>query len=187
VTCGKFLAHRAKARAARNAKNHGAGDARADQSEKPAIPSVASGKTQEQSDQLDDDEGKQTKIPTQIALCELLRFLEFGMKSTPGGPRPRVAVLVTAWDRLDEEKRVQGPMAYLRVQYPMFAGRLEDIETLEVKAFGVSVVSGDFADPAFKAEFYEKGLKNSGYVVTDDKPGQFVPDLTLPVSWVMMS
>jgi hypothetical protein len=109
------------------------------------------------------------------------------MKRAPSAPRPRVAVLVTAWDRLDKEKRVQGPMAYLRAQYPMFAGRLEDIETLEVKAFGVSVVSGDFADPVFKAEFYEKGLKNAGYVVTDHKPDEFVPDLTLPVSWVMTS
>jgi hypothetical protein len=190
VTCGKFLAQRAKARAARNAKNDAAGDANdapADESKEPSTPSEAPGNDQEQNGQPDDDEGKPTKIPTQIALCEFLRFLEFGMKRAPSGPRPRVAVLVTAWDRLDKEKRVQGPMAYLRTQYPMFAGRLEDIETLEVKAFGVSVVSGDFADPVFKAEFYEKGLKNAGYVVTDDKPDEFVPDLTLPVSWVMTS
>ena len=190
VTCGKFLAQRAKARAARNAKNNAAGDttaAPADESKEPSASSEAAGNDQEQSDRAGDDEGKPTKIPTQIALCEFLRFLEFGLKRTPDGLRPRVAVLVTAWDRLDKEKRVKGPMAYLRTQYPMFAGRLEDIETLEVKAFGVSVVSGDFADPEFKAAFYEKGLKNAGYVVTDDKPDEFVPDLTLPVSWVMMS
>jgi hypothetical protein len=90
-----------------------------------------------------------------------------------------VAVLVTAWDRLDKEKRVQGPMAYLRTEFPMFAGRLEDIETLDVKTFGVSVVSGDFADPKFKEKVYEKGLKGAGYVVMDDKPDEFVP---LPVS-----
>jgi hypothetical protein len=78
-------------------------------------------------------------------------------------------------------------MAYLRTQFPMFAGRLEDIETLDVKAFGVSVVSGDFEDPVFKAKFYETGLKNAGYVVTDDRPDEFLPDLTLPISWVMTS
>lgn len=184
VICGKFLTQRAKARAARYAKND-AKNLPADGSREPLTPSEGLGTDQEQSSDPNNDEGKPTKIPTQIALCELLRFLEFGMKRTPSGARPRVAVLVTAWDRLDKEKRIQGPMAYLRTQYPMFAGRLRDIETLETKAFGVSVVSGDFADPVFKAEFYEKGLNDAGYVVTDDKPEEFVPDLTLPVSWVM--
>jgi hypothetical protein len=212
VTCAKFLAQRAKARAARNTKNDAGDDAKndaagnanddgeaktgaasevaaapAEESKEPSAPSETYGNDQAQVDQTVDDEGKPTKIPTQIALCEFLRFLDFGLKRTPGRPMPRVAVLVTAWDRLDKEKRVQGPMAYLRTQYPMFAGRLEDIETLEVKTFGVSVVSGDFSDPAFKAEFFEMGLKNAGYVVTSDKPAEFVSDLTLPVAWVMAS
>jgi hypothetical protein len=67
----------------------------------------------------------------------------------------------------------------------MFAGRLDDIATLDVKAFGVSVVSGDFEDPKFKKEFFKKKLKDSGYVVTDEEPSQLLPDLTLPLSWVM--
>lgn len=183
VTCGKFLAQRAKARVARNGKNDAAPNAvvaSAYKTKEPPTPFEVTG-------QADDGEIKPPKIPTQIALCEFLRFLEFGLKRTPGGTRPRVAVLVTAWDRLDKEKRLQGPMAYLSTQYPLFAGRLEDIETLEVKAFAVSVVSGDFADPAFKAAFYENGTKNAGYVVADDKPDEFVPDLTLPIAWVMTS
>jgi hypothetical protein len=204
VTCGKFLAQRAKARTARNAKNGAAEDAKNEvavdvnnnaagvaaptgQNKDPSTQSETPGDNQAQIGQPDDDEGKPTKIPTQIALCEYLRFLEFGLKRTPGGPKPRVAVLVAAWDRLDKEKRVQGPMAYLQTQYPMFAGRLEDIDTLEVKTFGVSVVSGDFSDPAFKAKFFEEGLKSAGYVVIDDNPAEFVSDLTLPVSWVMTS
>jgi hypothetical protein len=132
-----------------------------------------------------EDSGHAVKIPTQIALCEFLRFLEYGLKSEADGSRPRVAVLVTAWDRLDPEKRVQGPTAYLRKEYPMFAGRLDDIDTLEIRAFGISVVSGDLDDPKYKEEFYEKGLHGAGYVVTDEQPDNFLPDLTLPVSWVM--
>lgn len=197
VTCAKFLAQRAKARAARKVKSVD-GEAKttpaselavapAEESKERSARSETHGDDQAQVDQLVDDEGKPTKIPTQVALCELLRFLDVGLKRTSGGAVPRVAVLVTAWDRLDKEKRVQGPMAYLRTQYPMFAGRLEDIETLEVKTFGVSVVSGDLSDPEFKAEFFEKGLKNAGYVVTSDKPTEFVRDLTLPLAWVMTS
>lgn len=133
----------------------------------------------------DAEDNHKAKIPTQVALCEFVRFLEFGLKKGDGGAAPRVAVLVTAWDRLDKVRRVQGPLAYLRSEYPMLAGRLDDIATLEVKAFGVSVVSGDFSDPQFKAEFLKGKLKNSGYVVTDDKPDEMLPDLTLPLSWVM--
>jgi len=42
------------------------------------------------------------KIPTQVLLCELLRFLEHALKANNPGALPRVAVLVTAWDRLDK-------------------------------------------------------------------------------------
>ena len=134
---------------------------------------------------VDAESRDRTRIPTQVALCELLRFLEFGLKKNPDGSRPRVSVLVTAWDRLDGETSSKGPLAYLRAEYPMFAGRLDDITGLEVKVFGVSVVSGDFVDPEFKEAFFKKNIKDSGYVVADDNPGVTIPDLTLPVEWVM--
>jgi hypothetical protein len=133
----------------------------------------------------DTQDNHKATIPTQVALCEFLRFLEFGLKKADGGEVPRVAVLVTAWDRLDKVRRVQGPLAYLRSEYPMLAGRLDDIVTLDLRAFGVSVVSGDFSDPKFKEEFFKGKLKDSGYVVMDDKPDEMLPDLTLPLSWVM--
>jgi hypothetical protein len=176
VTCAPLLRRRAQLRA-RQAEKAAAKEAGA-----PAAGDMASSDTETDGG---DGDGHTVKIPTQIALCEFLRFLEHGLKSKPGGSRPRVAVLVTAWDRLDPEKRVQGPMAYLRKEYPMFAGRLEDIETLEVRTFGVSVASGDLDDPKYKEEFYEKGLHRAGYVVVDEQPADFLPDLTLPVSWVM--
>lgn len=187
VTCARLLRYRAKARGgnAQDAADERAAGRAGEVAEDGPLEPDAAGNGDGLSEHAVGEESQETKIPTQIALCEFLRFLEFGLKREKGSSRPRVAVLVTAWDRLDREKRVQGPMAYLRAQFPMFAGRLEDIETLDVKTFGVSVVSGDFADPVFKEKFYEKGLKGAGYVVTDDRPDEFVPDLTLPVSWVM--
>lgn len=183
VTCAPLLRRRAKLRArhANDASTVEAGGG----AEQASVPPDGSERGSEgNNEESAGNDGQAVKIPTQIALCEFLRFLEYGLKKQDGS-RPRVAVLVTAWDRLDPQKRVQGPMTYLRTQFPMFAGRLEDIETLEVKAFGVSVASGDLEDPEFKAKFYEKGLNGAGYVVTDDKPDQFLSDLTLPVSWIM--
>jgi hypothetical protein len=188
VTCAPLLRRRAKLRArhARDTVPDAVAETMGDVQEQIAA-SLDTGENgrEEKSEDGGAGDSQETKMPTQIALCEFLRFLEFGLKRKQEGSRQRVAVLVTAWDRLDKEKRVQGPMAYIRTQFPMFAGRLEDIETLEVRAFGVSVVSGDLEDPEFKAQFYDKGLNGAGYVVTDEEPDSFSPDLTLPVSWVM--
>lgn len=124
-------------------------------------------------------------LPTQVVLCELLRFLEFTLKSRNPGSKPRVAVVVTAWDRLDDRKRAAGLNAYLKKEYPMFAGRIQDIESLEVRVFGTSVVGGDFTDPAFKGKFLETGdLKTSGYCILSDGKTED-PDLTVPVAWLI--
>jgi hypothetical protein len=89
-------------------------------------------------------------------------------------------------DLLHAETAALGPEAYLRAEYPMFAGRLEDTSELSVKVFGVSIVSGDFTDDKFKKSYFEKGLKKSGYVMVDGVTGsEMTSDLTLPVAWVL--
>ena len=128
----------------------------------------------------------ETSLPTQVALCELLRFLQITLKHGPAGELPRVAIAVTAWDRLDDEKKAEGPLTFLQTEYPLFAGKIEDVAGLEVKAFGVSVVGGDLADDEdFRARFFEQDLNDAGYVVEDSDHGaQEIKDLTLPVAWL---
>ena len=55
------------------------------------------------------------RMPTQVMLCEFLRFLEAKLSLRSSGPRARVAVVVTAWDLLDSERSSAGPRAYLGV------------------------------------------------------------------------
>ena len=130
------------------------------------------------------DEKKSRGIPTQIALCELLRFLEHTLPSSERDEKPRVAVAVTAWDLMDAETAAKGATAFLRKEYPLFAGRLDDIESLDVAVFGVSAVGGDFTDPAFK-ERYLKG-EVTGYVTTGAGKALIVePDVTAPIAWVL--
>jgi hypothetical protein len=132
------------------------------------------------------DPDQETAIPTQVALCELLRFLEIGLKRREDGSNPRVSVVITAWDLLDAETAARGPAAYIRNEYPMFAGRLADTSELSVKIFGVSIVSGDFADGEFRERFFETELKKSGYVMVETATGaQKQPDLTLPAAWIL--
>ncbi len=136
---------------------------------------------------LEPDQKDSSKIPTQVVLCELLRFLELSLQRGQQGQLPRVAVVVSAWDLLDEERRAAGPLEFLKREYPLFAGKMLYGENLEVRAFGVSVVGGDFAEPHFREEFLESGeLETSGYcaVITNDACDE-VPDLTYPVAWLV--
>lgn len=135
--------------------------------------------------QVTDEEVK--KVPTQVALCELLRFIEHILtKSGPRKIRPRVALLITAWDMLDQERAAAGPFTYIKHEFPLLAGRMSDVTAFEVRAFGVSVVGGDFVEPAFKKQFLQSELKDAGYIVQDtDGYVEKKSDITIPVGWVV--
>ena len=63
-----------------------------------------------------------TDLPTQVMLCEFLRFLELTLRNRTTGHKSRVAVIVTAWDLLDDDRAAAGPRAYLEKEYPLFYG-----------------------------------------------------------------
>jgi hypothetical protein len=121
-------------------------------------------------------------------LCELIRFLEISLTDRPDGRRPRLSVVVTAWDLVDTEKFAAGPGAYLDREYPLAAGRLRDTDRLDVKVFGLSVVGGDLkADANFRDAYLDKGLDGHGWVAIHEDNGGWrkEPDLTIPVAWVV--
>ncbi len=126
----------------------------------------------------------QSRIPTQVYLCQLLRFLETTLGQSEVKTTRRVAVVVTAWDRLDAQQRAQGPWRYLESEFPLFFGALKNSEALDIDAFGVSIVGGDLTDdPGFKADFLANGdVHASGYVMhgTEEQA-----DVTIPIAWLL--
>lgn len=125
--------------------------------------------------------------PTQVMLCELVRFLELSLVKRPDGSRPRLAVVVSAWDLVSPDVAERGPVAYLK-EYPMLAGRLSDLDRLQVQVFGLSVVGGDLGEDEFRKTFLEKGLDGHGWVSVPKPDGEGwheVPDVTKPISWAM--
>lgn len=125
-------------------------------------------------------------IPTQVVLLELLRFIDENI-NRKGNPKPKVAVIVTAWDLLHSEEATEGPLAYLHHEFPMFAGRLSDIRSLDVKVFGSSIVGGDFETDGFTEEFFNKGIHDTGYIVETGTDGKIISsdDVTKPISWLL--
>ena len=152
---------------------------------RPSLNWVATQELLEIAGEADEGQHRGFQITTDVQLCEFLRFLELALGKDADVDRPRVAVLVAAWDLVDEERAQQGPRAYLEKEYPLFAGRLTDVSTLEVAAFGVSVVGGDFADPEFKTRYFEKSIEECGYVVADSDVVQQDDGVTTPVRWVL--
>jgi hypothetical protein len=126
-------------------------------------------------------------LPTQVMLCELIRFLETSLSDREDGGIPRLSVVVTAWDRVDPGTFEQGPIAYLEREYPLVAGRLADLENLNVQIFGLSIVGGDLKhDANYRQAYLEAGLDGQGWVVVNDGDGwRKDTDVTLPVAWAV--
>ena len=131
------------------------------------------------------EEAECVGIPTDIQLCELLRFLEFALGQDADVRRPRVAVMITAWDMVDDDRAKRGPRNYLAEEYPLFAGRLADVSVVEVEVYGVSVVGGDFEDDGFKARFLAGEIREFGYVVAGKGTACVDPDVTAPICWIL--
>lgn len=125
-------------------------------------------------------------IPTQVQLCELIRFLEHAARASGATSPKRVAILVTAWDRVDGTRSAAGPRAYIESEFPLLDGRLSNVTNLEIEVFGVSVVGGDFVDAKFRKAYLDGDSKAAGYIVRSAQGKvQKVHDLTLPIAWVL--
>ncbi|HCP1860407.1 hypothetical protein VU608_06800 [Enterobacter hormaechei] len=126
-------------------------------------------------------------MPTQVMLCELIHFLEDSLAVREDGELPRLSVVVAAWDLVDAQRFELGPEAFIAREYPLVAGRLADINALDVQVFGLSVVGGDLKyDPEYRQAFLEEGLDGQGWVaVHDGDTWRKDPDITLPVAWAV--
>ena len=131
------------------------------------------------------DDVDHNKIPTQVMLCELLRYLELKLRVRPSGQKPRIAVVVTAWDLLDEERSAAGPYDYIQKEYPLFAGRLSDLDRIDVMVFAMSIFGGDpQADSEFRDTLLRSELHSAGYVRVDHNGSiKEERDVTIPIAW----
>lgn len=135
---------------------------------------------------LIDDGNEEVELPTQVILCELLRLLQERLSLSPGGRKPRVAVVVTAWDNLDAERRKAGPQAFLRREFPLFAGALEDAKRVETRIYGVTIVGGDLQRKEFQEKFQSMVMAESGSVTHEhDGTWHEDSDITTPVAWAI--
>lgn len=130
-------------------------------------------------------------IPTQVVLTEWLQFLREAFTGRVcGGFRPRVGIVVTAWDLVPNDAQNAPPFQYLSSNFPMLGQFIEsNTSNFEFAFFGVSIVAGELdpkKDPNFHRAYLDGNPREAGYVMHSlqgslEKSG----DLTLPVAWAL--
>lgn len=128
-------------------------------------------------------------FPTQVLVVDWLQCLREAVASRAGPRRRlRVAVVVSAWDRVPTDLQPAGPNCYVAENYRMLSDFILSNEgVFEFAHFGVSVTGGDLdAAPGFKNEYLSGNPAQAGYVVHTLAGGVArSEDHTLPVAWAM--
>ena len=131
------------------------------------------------------------RTPTQVILTDWLQCLRRAFTERVSGAfRPRVGIIISAWDAVPKEQQAAGPAAYITANYPMLAQYIRNNKHLfEFALFGVTIVGGDLKNaPEFREEYQnsEQDPLTRGYVIhTLNGKVEESPDHTLPVAWAM--
>lgn len=142
---------------------------------------------QKQTD-LKDGESK-NEPPTQVLLTDWMQFLRRAIADHVGGAhRPRVGVVVSAWDAVPADQVAAGPLQYLKDNFPLLHQFVEtNGDYLDLQVFGLSVVSGDLkADTEFRKKYEAGNPREFGFVI-HSLQGELrqAADVTLPVAWAL--
>ena len=127
--------------------------------------------------------------PTQIVLTDWIQCLRQAFTAKVRGQyRPRIGVIVGAWDLVPEDRKALGPTAYIAKEFPLLGQFMEaNEESFQFAVFGLSVVGGDLKnEPAFRKSYLDGEPLSSGYIVHSlDESVVSIPDLTVPVAWAL--
>jgi hypothetical protein len=135
------------------------------------------------------DESIRIPIPTVVGLVELLQFIRHARNLAPGERPPlgelRVAVVLSAWDALDERWQARRPAEYARAHASLLVDFLaSNFRADDMMMFGLSATGGDLRDEAHREHYLEHP---GGYVTWADATGQVqtTSDLALPIRWAL--
>src|SRR5207253_11426775 len=106
--------------------------------------------------------------PTQVVLVDWIQCLRKAYTAKVGAEfRPRIGVVVAAWDRLPTEQQDTAPLDWITSNFPLLGQFLRtNMSRFEFRFFGVSVVGGDLKNDAkFRADYKGENPNEAGYVV----------------------
>jgi len=129
---------------------------------------------------------KKVETPTQVVLVDWLQFILKAVHDKhPQAVRPRVGIVVTAWDCVAIDFQ-GGPSEWVKENMPLLHQFcITNEEVFEFSFFGTSIFSGDpINDLEFKEEISQKDPRKLGYIrhSSDNRESD---DFTIPIAWAL--
>lgn len=129
------------------------------------------------------------RTPTQVYLVDWLQIIRFRLNARSSAPlKPRLSVVVTAWDAVPAEQQVLPPRLYLERNFPLLAQFLEsDLHGFDAEIFGVTVAGGDLKNAEFRQEYLEESPAERGYVTIEERraSARQQRNIALPIMWAL--
>jgi hypothetical protein len=127
--------------------------------------------------------------PTDVVLTDWLQFLRAAFTEKVNGSfKPRVGIVIAAWDAVPTDSQDRLPLEYLAENFPLTAQFIAaNYDRFEFQLFGASVMSGDpTKDDDFKREFEHGKPTDFGYIIHSLHGNREKDsDMTLPVAWAL--
>lgn len=129
---------------------------------------------------------KKVETPTQVVLVDWLQFILKAMHDKhPQAVRPRVGIVVTAWDCVAIDFQ-GGPSEWIKENMPLLHQFcITNQNVFEFSFFGTSIFSGDpITNLEFKEEISQKDPRKLGYIrhSSDNRKSD---DFTIPIAWAL--
>ena len=127
--------------------------------------------------------------PTQVVLIDWLQFLRIAFSDKLGvACRPRIGIIVSAWDRVPSDDQNTSPSKYIEDNFPLLHQfLLTNTKYYDFRTFGCSVSGGDLHEEhGFRKSYLHRGPQNAGYIVYEHGGSiKRSTDHTLPLAWAM--
>lgn len=129
------------------------------------------------------------EVPTQVVLVDWLQLIErLSHARTSPSVRPRIGIVISAWDSLGADQQEAGPMDYLSSEAKLLHDfMICNTGRFDMAAFGTSLYGGDLKDADFVTRFRTEGNpKGRGYVWAEHNGALTrYADLAFPAAWAL--
>ena len=128
-------------------------------------------------------------IPSEVVMIDWLQCLRAVFTDIVASSfRPRIGIVIAAWDLVPDDQKELDPDHYLKNNFPMLNQFVKaNYDEFEFATFGISITGGDLNDAAgFKKEFLQSDPRKAGYVYHKvNQSFSKANDITIPAAWAI--
>lgn len=163
----------------------------------PAAANVDSSDDQQQEDEDDEieeeyddaaDDEFEKSIPTQVLLMDWLQCLRQAFDEVCGYDfKPRIGIVIAAWDLVPSDKSEAGPSQYLKSSFPMlWQFIITNSDRYNFHVFGSSVAGVDLEIEELRETYCNGDPGTSGSILHSlNGHEEESSDFTLPLAWAL--